>query len=95
MVYSPLMSLRRKEYKEYLQYLDTLGKKYNRTAAQIIIRFDVQRGLVPIPKSSHDERLKNNISVFDFSLSEQEMETLYSFNVDLQYLPESKSCPGL
>ena len=95
MVYSPLMSLRRKEYKEYLQYLDTLGKKYNKTAAQIIIRFDVQRGLVPIPKSSHDERLKNNISVFDFSLSQQEMETLYSFNIDLQYLPESKSCPGL
>lgn len=95
MVYSPLMSLRRKEQSDYQVYLEKLGNHYHKNSAQIILRFDVQRGLIPIPKSSHMERLKSNISVFDFEFTEQEMNKLMSFNVDYQYLPESKSCPGL
>lgn len=95
MVYSPLMSLRRKEMKTYQAYIATLAEKYRRNTAQINLRFDIQRGLIPIPKSSHVERLKANIAVFDFSLSREEMEKLFSFNVDFQTLPESKACPGL
>lgn len=95
MVYSPLMSLRRKEMKDYQAYMATLTEKYHRNAAQINLRFDVQRGLIPIPKSSHAERLKANISVFDFSLTQEEIDKLFSFNVDFQTLPESKACPGL
>ena len=95
MVYSPLMSLRRKEQIGYQNYLDQLSNKYGRSSSQILLRFDVQRGLVPIPKSSHLDRLTSNISVFDFELSDEEMEKLFSYNVNFQYLPESKSCPGL
>ncbi len=95
MVYSPLMSLKRLEKEKYQNCLRELAKKYEKSVAQIVLRFDVQRGLIPIPKSSHMERLKSNISVFDFELSEQEMDSLYACNEDFQYLPESKSCPGL
>ncbi len=95
MVYSPLMSLRRKEMSDYQTYVSVLAEKYNRNAAQINLRFDVQRGLIPIPKSCHEERLKANMAIFDFSLTQEEMDRLYSFNVDFQTLPESKACPGL
>ena len=95
MVYSPLMSLKRLEKEKYQNCLRQLAEKYGKSVAQIVLRFDVQRDLIPIPKSSHMERLKSNISVFDFELSEQEMDSLYACNEDFQYLPESKSCPGL
>lgn len=95
MVYSPLMSLRRPQQTEYRKYLDLLADKYHCRKSQINLRFDVQRGLIPIPKSSNPVRLKQNISVFDFCLTLDEMQHLFSFNVDLQTMPESKSCPGL
>lgn len=95
MVYSPLMSLRRTKQISYQKYLGDLAQKYNKNKAQINLRFDIQRGLIPIPKSSNLDRLLNNISIFDFELTETEMQKLFSFNVNLQYLPESKSCPGI
>lgn len=95
MVYSPLMSLRCSSSSGYHAYIEELSKKYNRNWAQINLRFDVQRGLIPIPKSSHSERLRTNISLFDFALTNEEMERLYSFNTNYQTLPESKACPGL
>ena len=95
MVYSPLMSLKRREMVEYQNKIEVLAKKYNCSTAQIVLRFDVQRGLIPIPKSSHIERLKSNISIFDFELSDEDMDLLYKSNSNYQYLPESKSCPGL
>lgn len=95
MVYSPLMSLRVNTIATYQQYLKTLAQKYDCGVAQIILHFDVQRGLIPIPKSSQEERLKSNISIFDFELTSDEMNKLLSFNTDYQTLPESRSCPGL
>lgn len=95
MIYSPLMNLRLKSSTEYTKYLDCLAEKYHKTKAQIILRFDVQRGFTPIPKSSHKERLQSNIDIFDFELTDNEMKCLFGFNEDRQTLPESKSCPGL
>lgn len=95
MVYSPLMSLKRIEKENYQKKLRELAAKYGKSIAQIVLRFDIQRGLIPIPKSSHMGRLKNNISIFDFELSKLEMNSLFACNEDYQYLPESKSCPGL
>ena len=95
MVYSPLMSLRIKEKRDYQAYLSELAAKYECTPAQINLRFDIQRGLIPIPKSSNPARLKSNFSVFDFNITSEEMDVLMSFNEDYQTLPESKSCPGL
>ncbi len=95
MIYSPLMSLRRDYLKEYQVYLGKLGEKYKKNPAQIILKFDIQRGLIPIPKSSHVSRLESNINLFDFFLSEDEINKLMNFNMDMAYMPESRSCPGL
>lgn len=95
MIYSPLMNLRIKSSRAYMDYLEKLATKYQKTKAQIVLRFDVQRGFTPIPKSAHKERLRSNIDIFDFTLTEEEIKKLLSFNEDRQTLPESKSCPGL
>ena len=89
------MSLRRTYLKDYQEYLNELGAKYGKNQAQIVLRFDTMRGLIPIPKSTNPSRLKSNIEIFDFQLSTEEMTKLMSFNMDLAYMPESRSCPGL
>ena len=50
-----------------------IGKKYGKTAAQVILRWELQRGIVVIPKSTHIERMEQNFNVFDFELSEEDM----------------------
>ena len=50
-----------------------IGKKYSKTAAQVILRWDMQRNVVAIPKSTHIERMEQNFDIFDFELSEEDM----------------------
>lgn len=50
-----------------------IGKKYGKTAAQVILRWDMQRNIVAIPKSTHVERMEQNFDIFDFELSEEDM----------------------
>lgn len=95
MVYSPLMSLRCKQYPRYQQCLNSIAEKHGVSISQVILRFDIQRGLVPIPKSSNNDRLLNNISVFHFNLDDEDINLLMSCNVNHQYMPESRECPGL
>lgn len=94
MIYSPLksMNISNNLYKSVL--LD-LSKKYDKSAAQIILRFDIQRGLIPIPKSSSITRIKDNIDVFDFVIESDDMQLLMNCNENRMYMPESRSCPGL
>lgn len=56
--------------------LAEIGKKYGKTTAQVILRFLIQNGIVVIPKSTHKDRMAENIDVFDFSLSADDMETI-------------------
>lgn len=95
MTYSPLMSLRFKDVPKYSVLLTMLSRKYHKNIAQIILRFDIQRGMVPIPKSTHRNRLAANIDLFDFELTDGEMLALMNCNQNRQTLPESKQCPGL
>ncbi len=53
--------------------LNEIGAKYNKSAAQVILRWHLQRGVVVIPKSTHPERMQENLNVFDFALSEEDM----------------------
>lgn len=53
-----------------------IGKKHGKTPAQVALRFLLQSDVVVIPKSVHEERMKENIDVFDFELSADEMKTL-------------------
>lgn len=57
-----------------------MGRKYGKTPAQIILRYLVQLGVMPIPKSSNKDRVVQNINVFDFQLTNEEMEVMDSFN---------------
>lgn len=53
-----------------------IGKKYGKTAAQVILRWHIQNGVVVIPKSTHKERMEENFNVFDFALSEEDMQKI-------------------
>lgn len=56
--------------------IQTIAQRHGKSAAQVIIRWDWQRGVVAIPKSSHIERIKENADIFDFSLSAEEMQAI-------------------
>ncbi len=93
MTYSPLMDLQAGRID--ISYLQPLMKKYNKSAAQIILRWNIERGCIPLPKTKSEKRLKENFDVFDFQLTPKEVQLINNMNKDFQYLPESRICPGL
>ena len=56
--------------------LTEIGKKYSKSATQVALRWNVQRGVVVIPKSTHKERMEQNFDIWDFTLSEEDMEKI-------------------
>jgi diketogulonate reductase-like aldo/keto reductase len=57
-----------------------LGKKYGKSPAQVMIRWCIEQGAVPLPKSVTPARMQENIDVFDFELSAQDMKELGRLN---------------
>ena len=53
-----------------------IGKRHGKSAAQVVLRWNAQRGVSIIPKSVHVERMKQNLDIWDFSLTAEEMETV-------------------
>ena len=62
------------------ELLASIGAKYNKTAAQVALRWLTQRGIVAIPKSSHKERMAQNIDIFDFKLTDDDMAQIAKMN---------------
>lgn len=60
--------------------LVNIGKKYNKTSAQVILRWLIQRGVIIACKSTHVERMQENFQVFDFELTKEDMEKIQSLN---------------
>ena len=58
------------------ELLASIGKKYNKTIAQVILRWLTQRGVVVIPKSVHKDRIVENFNIFDFKLSAEDMASI-------------------
>lgn len=56
--------------------LRAIGAKHGKTTAQVMLRWQIQRGVVVIPKSTHYERMVENLNVFDFALSDEDMSTI-------------------
>ena len=59
-----------------------IGNKYNKSVGQVILRWLVQRGIVPLAKTVRKERMQENLNIFDFELSEEDMQTIASLNKD-------------
>jgi len=58
------------------EVLESIAEKHNKTVAQVILRWLIQRGIVAIPKTVHKERMVENISVFDFELDQEDMDRI-------------------
>lgn len=58
------------------EVLASIGEKYNKSVAQVVLRWLVQRGVVAIPKSVHKERIIENFNIFDFELSADDIEKI-------------------
>ena len=62
-----------------------LAKKYNKTSAQMILRWQLQAGYIAIPGSKNPDHIKENISIFDFELSDEDMKKIYNINENRRY----------
>lgn len=62
--------------------LAKIGEKYGKSNGQVILRWLLQRGIVVIPKSVHKTRMEENFNVFDFELSQEDMETISKLNMN-------------
>lgn len=76
--WSPFAEGRKNIFKN--EILSRIAQKHNKTVAQVILRFLIQRGIIVIPKSVHEERIAENIDVFDFELDSEDMTAIDSMN---------------
>lgn len=58
------------------EVLKQIGKKYGKTTAQVMLRWNIQRGVIVLPKSAHKERMIQNLDVFDFTLTDEDMNAI-------------------
>lgn len=58
------------------EMMKAIGEKYGKSVAQVALRFLIQRGVVVIPKSTHKDRMIQNLDVFDFILSDEDMKSM-------------------
>ncbi len=61
--------------------LSSIGEKYGKSAAQVALRWNVQRGVVVIPKSVHKDRIEQNMNIWDFELSEEDMNEIAKLDI--------------
>ncbi|WP_374121025.1 aldo/keto reductase [Neobacillus sp. PS2-9] len=70
------------------EVLQGIAQKYNKSVAQVILRWDLQNGVVTIPKSTKEHRIIENSQVFDFKLTAEDMEAIDSLNQDQRVGPD-------
>ena len=61
--------------------LTKIGEKYGKSAAQVALRWNIQRGVTVIPKSVHKERMEQNIDIWDFQLSDEDMAEIAKLDI--------------
>lgn len=74
--------------------LNEIGKEVNKSAAQVIIKWNMQHNVVVIPKSVTSSRIEENIDVFDFELSEEQMKRVDDLNKDQRIGPDPDTFEG-
>lgn len=63
------------------EMLQAIASKHNKTVGQVVLRWNVQRGVVIIPKSTHKERIEENFNIWDFTLTDEEMSKISSLDM--------------
>lgn len=71
-----------------LPLLQELAEKYGKTPAQIVLRWDLQQGVITIPKSVNADRIKENAGFFDFTLSDEDVKAIEDLNKDHRFGPD-------
>ncbi len=82
--WSPLMQGHFKN----IPVIKSIAQKYGKTEAQIILRWDLQNEVITIPKSVHHDRIKENSGIFDFELSEEDMNEINALNRERRFGPD-------
>jgi len=85
--YCPIARAERREN----PLLQKLAKKYGKSTIQIILRWHLEHGLVPIPRSSDPEHIQENISIFDFSLTSDEVRAMDGLDEDYRIIHPKKA----
>lgn len=93
MTYSPLMDLTRNNLNNGI--LVKIGDRYGKSNSQIVLRWNIERGCIPLAKTKSKSRMMENMDVENFKLTQEEIEEISSMNRDFQILKESRICPGL
>ena len=70
------------------ELVKSIGTKYNKTAAQVVLRWVTQKGIITIPKSTHKERMIENMSIFDFILTDEESIAIDGLNQNFRTGPD-------
>lgn len=65
-----------------------IAAKYGKSNSQVILRWDIQSGVITIPKSVRKERMAQNANIFDFSLTDEEMQIINAMNLDIRVGPD-------
>ncbi len=68
--------------------LNKIAEKYNKTAVQVTLRWHYQNNLLPIPKSVNPDRIKQSIEIFDFSLSDEDIQIINNLNKNMRKGPD-------
>lgn len=64
-----------------------LAEKYSKTPAQILLRYQIDRGVITIPKSVNRQRIKQNFEIFDFQLSPEDVAYIDTFDCNGRFCP--------
>ncbi len=74
--------------------LNEIAEKYGKTLSQIVIRWHIQRGIAPVFRAFKENHLRQTVDVYNFVLSDEDMNSISSLNIDYRLHPESMNCPG-
>lgn len=83
--YVPIGMAEKKESVLEEEVVVAIAERTSKTPAQVVLRWGVQRGTAIVPKSSNKERLKENLDIFDFELSDEEMQSISSLNQNRRF----------
>jgi 2,5-didehydrogluconate reductase len=77
------------------EVLSTIGAAHGKSAAQVALRYLLQRGIIVIPKSTHKERMEQNLQLFDFTLTEEEMAEVLKLDTGHAFVMPSHHDPEI